>query len=153
MLQHAGNAPNPTWQPAVSHLQNGIKPSIGVENKSAINLHCPGERLSFHIPRALEHFWSVTPHHRCRQTQKLRLLHKNKGRTHPCRGMHVLPPSGQGWIRLMRLLHNQGQLQRQSLAFNLEAPCTHTWCLPRDHTSQSPKAHALRWSERPVSSH
>lgn len=61
---------------------NWSQPSIGVENKSAINLHC--ERLSLHTPHppTSEHFWSVTPHRWCRQTQKnCACCKKNKGGT------------------------------------------------------------------------
>lgn len=36
---------------------NWNQPSIGVENKSAINLHCPCERLSFPPPPSAFHQW------------------------------------------------------------------------------------------------
>lgn len=117
---------------------NWSQPSIGVENKSAINLHC--ERLSFHTPPTPEHFWSVTPHRWCRQTQKnCACCKKNKGGT-------ATRPTHTGGVRTCCLFrdelepgwrdcsHNQGQLQRQSFAFNSEAPCVHAWCLaPRPY--------------------
>lgn len=87
-------------------------------------------------------------------TKKLRLLQKEWGRngeaTHPDWGAHVLPLSGRARIRLMSLLHNQGQVQRQSSAFNSEVPCVHAWCLGPDRTSQSPESARppLKWALR-----
>lgn len=56
------------------------QPSIGVKNKSAINLHCPCEGLSFHIfppPSIFDQWHHITDAGR----QRLCPLQKNNGRT------------------------------------------------------------------------
>lgn len=157
MLQHAGNAPNPTWQPAVSHLQNGIKPSIGVENKSAINLHSPGERLSFHIAPALEHFYQW--HH---ITDAGR--HKDCACCTRIRAERRSDPPTPGRARAASLgtrLNPVNEIVAQSRTTTKIIPCLSFGSDVRVHTTPSPRPYLaipesarppLKWAARQLAS-
>lgn len=104
---------------------------------------------------ALQRLWSVTPHRWCRQAKRLRLLHKNKGRTAKrpiqtgactcCLLRDEVESSSWDYCTIQDNYKDNPLIS----GFNLKAPCTRMTPSPRPYLAIPDSAcPLLKWAPR-----